>query len=88
MTQKEVTVKNRAGIHARPAALLVQKANEFDCEIFMEKDGNQINAKSIMGIITLGAAYKTKLLVQANGPDEEEAVAAISHLFETRFEEE
>ena len=88
MTQKEVTIKNRAGIHARPAALIVQKANEFDSEIFMEKDGNKINAKSIMGIITLGAAYNTSLIVIADGQDEEEAVTAIVHLFETRFEEE
>ena len=88
MTQKEVTIKNRAGIHARPAALIVQTANEYGCEIFMEKDGNQINAKSIMGIITLGAAYNTCLTVIAEGDDEVQAVEAIVHLFETRFEEE
>ena len=87
MTQKEVTIKNRAGIHARPAALIVQTANEFDSDIYMEKDGNQINAKSIMGIITLGAAYKTTLLVIADGEDEEAAVSAIVRLFENRFEE-
>jgi phosphocarrier protein len=88
MTQKDVTIKNRAGIHARPAALIVKKANEFDAEVFMEKDGNRINAKSIMGIITLGAAYNSTLSVIAQGQDEEAAVAAIVHLFETRFEEE
>lgn len=88
MTQKEITIKNRAGIHARPAALIVQTANEFDSDIFMEKNGNKINAKSIMGIITLGAAYNTDLLVIADGEDEEAAVAAIVKLFENRFEEE
>ncbi|MBT3275086.1 MAG: HPr family phosphocarrier protein [Spirochaetales bacterium] len=88
MTQKEVTIKNRAGIHARPAALLVQTANEFDAEIFMEKDGIKINAKSIMGIITLGAAYNTNLVILAEGEDEVEAVAALAALFENRFEEE
>ena len=88
MTQKDVTIKNRAGIHARPAALIVQTANGFDSEIFMEKNGNKINAKSIMGIITLGAAYNTTLSVIADGDDEDDAVAAIVHLFETRFEEE
>ena len=88
MTEKEVTIKNRAGIHARPASLIVQVANEFDSEIFMEKSGNKINAKSIMGIITLGAAYNTNLLVMAEGEDEEAAVAAIVRLFENRFEEE
>ena len=88
MTEKEITIKNRAGIHARPAALIVQVANEFDSEIFMEKSGNKINAKSIMGIITLGAAYNTTLSVMAEGKDEEAAVAAIVRLFENRFEEE
>lgn len=88
MIEKEVTIKNRAGIHARPAALIVQTANEFDSEIYMEKSGNKINAKSIMGIITLGAAYNTTLSVIAEGKDEEAAVAAIVRLFENRFEEE
>ena len=88
MTQKEVTIKNRAGIHARPAALLVQKANEFKSEIFMEKDGTKINAKSIMGIITLGAAYNSNLTIVAEGADEEEAVAALAKMFDNRFEEE
>ena len=88
MNEKEVTIKNRAGIHARPAALIVQVANEFDSEIFMEKNGNKINAKSIMGIITLGAAYNATISVTAEGEDEEAAVAAIVRLFENRFEEE
>ncbi len=88
MTEKEVTIKNRAGIHARPAALIVRVANEFESEIFMEKNGSKINAKSIMGIITLGAAYNTTLSVIAEGADEKAAVDAIVRLFETRFEEE
>ncbi len=88
MIQKEVTIKNRAGIHARPAALIVKVANGFDSEIFMEKNGNKINAKSIMGIITLGAAYNSTLAITAEGTDEEAAVAAIVNLFENRFEEE
>jgi phosphocarrier protein len=88
MTEKEVTIKNRAGIHARPAALIVQVANEYTAEIFMDKNGNRINAKSIMGIITLGAAYNTTLTIVAEGEDEEAAVAAIVRLFENRFEEE
>ena len=88
MTEKEVTIKNRAGIHARPAALIVKVANDFSSEIFMEKNGNKINAKSIMGIITLGAAYNSTLSVVAEGEDEAEAVEAIVQLFENRFEEE
>ena len=88
MVQKEVTIKNRAGIHARPAAMIVQKANEFDSQIFLEKENNRINGKSIMGIITLGAGYKTTLQVIVEGTDEEAALEAIVALFENRFEED
>lgn len=88
MQTKDVTIKNRAGIHARPAALIVQTANEYDCEIYLEKDGNDINAKSIMGIITLGAAYNSVINVKTDGDDEEAALEAIVKLFENRFEED
>ncbi len=88
MTQREVIIMNRAGIHARPASLIVQTANKYDSKVFLEKDGTRINAKSIMGIITLGASYKTRLVLSADGPDEEEVADAIARLFETRFEEE
>ncbi len=87
MTTKEVIIKNRAGIHARPAALIVQTANSFESQIFLEKENNRINGKSIMGIITLGASYNTKLQVVAEGSDEEAAVDAIVQLFENKFEE-
>lgn len=88
MKEKLIVIKNRAGIHARPAALLVQTANNYQSQIFFEKDGERINAKSIMGIITLGAIYNTPIKIIADGNDEEEAVGAISRLFETKFEEE
>jgi phosphocarrier protein len=88
MVEKEVTIKNRAGIHARPAALIVQTANKFDSQISFEKEDDRINGKSIMGIITLGAGYKTTLKVIAEGEDEVEAVEAIVALFENRFEED
>ncbi len=88
MISKTVTVKNRAGIHARPAALIVQTANSFDSQIFFEKENNRINGKSIMGIITLGASYNTILDIVAEGDDESEAVDAIVKLFENRFEED
>ena len=88
MVEKEVTIKNRAGIHARPAALIVQTANKFDSQISFEKDEDRINGKSIMGIITLGAGYNTTLKVIAEGEDENEAVNAIVTLFENRFEED
>ena len=88
MKQETVTIKNRAGIHARPAALIVRTANEYDSEISLELDDMRINAKSIMGIITLGANYKSIIHIIAEGDDEERAVSAIVKLFENRFEED
>ncbi|MDA3940896.1 MAG: HPr family phosphocarrier protein [Spirochaetia bacterium] len=88
MKQETVTINNRAGIHARPSALIVKTANEYDSEIFLELDDMKINAKSIMGIITLGANYKSIIQIIAEGNDEEKAVMALVKLFENRFEEE
>ena len=88
MTERIVTIRNRAGIHARPAALLVKTASAFKAQIFIEKDGERVNGKSIMGVITLGATYQSQLRVIADGPDELAALDAIERLFENRFEEE
>jgi phosphocarrier protein len=88
MTERTVTVINRAGIHARPSALLVQTTKNFSSTIYIEKTNDRINAKSIMGIITLGAAYGTELKIIAEGEDEEAAVDTIVKLFESKFEEE
>jgi phosphocarrier protein HPr len=88
MTQCKVTISNRAGIHARPAAMLVQTANKFNSEIYFEKDSERINGKSIMGIITLGATYQSELNIIAEGDDEQQAVTALAELFERKFEEE
>ena len=88
MVEKLVTVINRAGIHARPSALLVQTTKNFKSNIYIEKNNDRINAKSIMGIITLGAAYGSVLKVIADGEDEETAVEIIARLFESKFEEE
>lgn len=88
MYEQTVRVINRAGVHARPAALLVQAAKDFACEILMEKDNDRINGKSIMGVITLGAAYGSTIKIIANGKDEEDAVKTLVRLFETKFEEE
>ncbi len=87
MISRTVTIQNRAGIHARPAALIVQTANQFESQIFFEKDSNRVNGKSIMGIITLGASYNTSLTVVAEGRDEAAAVDAIEKLFANKFEE-
>lgn len=88
MKEQTVVVKNRAGIHARPAALIVQTASKFQSKIMFIKENEEINAKSIMGIITLGAGYNTEILVTAQGNDEVEAVEALAQLFERRFEEQ
>ena len=88
MVEREVVIKNRAGMHARPAALLVQTANKFSSNIYFEKDSEQVNGKSIMGIITLGATYNTELKIIADGKDEMEAVEALAVLFKNKFAEE
>jgi phosphocarrier protein len=88
MIEQIVTIQNRAGIHARPSALLVQTTKNFQCGIYFEKDNDRINGKSIMGIITLGAAYGTEIKIIAEGPDEQAAVDALVKLFDSKFEEE
>jgi phosphocarrier protein len=88
MVEKTVTILNRAGIHARPSALLVQTTKDFKCNIYMEKGNDRINGKSIMGIITLGAAYGAELKLIADGEDEQEAVDKLVKLFESKFEED
>ena len=88
MIEQTVKIINRAGIHARPAAVLVQAAKDFRANIFFEKGQDRINAKSIMGILTLAAAYGAEIKIIAEGEDEKEAVDAIVRLFEAKFEEE
>jgi phosphocarrier protein HPr len=88
MVERIMTVRNRAGIHARPAALLVKTTSLFRSQIYIEKDSEKVNGKSIMGVITLGATHDTQLKIIADGPDEGEALDAIEKLFENRFEED
>lgn len=88
MIERVLTVRNRAGIHARPAALIAQTANRFSSEILLEKGSIVINAKSIMGVITMAAGYNTHLTLKVKGTDEREAADAIAGLFEKKFEED
>lgn len=88
MIEKILTVKNRAGIHARPAAIIAQTSNKFESEITIAKDDAAVNAKSIMGVIAMGAGYNTQLTLKVEGPDESEAASVIEELFESKFEEE
>lgn len=87
MVTRTLTVANRAGIHARPAASIVKTANKFKSDFHLEKDTMKINGKSIMGIITLGATHQSTVTMVCEGPDEQELADAITALFENRFEE-
>ncbi|MDR1025590.1 MAG: HPr family phosphocarrier protein [Treponema sp.] len=88
MVEQRVTIQNRAGIHARPSAMLVQTAKDFQSNIYLEKGNDRINGKSIMGILTLGASFGTELKVIAEGEDEQKALEAMVGLFNRKFEEE
>lgn len=88
MAVKEFTIKNRLGIHARPAAKLSKIANEFESTIRVMKDGLEVNGKSIMGIMMLAAAEGNVIQVEAEGPDEKDAIRALGDLIENKFEEE
>ena len=85
---KSLTVVNKLGIHARPAAVFAKTANKFKADVFVEKDGETINAKSIMGLMMLAAGPGSKLLIVANGPDADDAVKAIEDLIASKFGEE
>ena len=88
MVERIIKVINRAGIHARPSAMVVQTTKVFKSDVFFEKGSDRINAKSIMGVITLGATYGTELKIIAEGEDEEFALETLVKLFESKFEEE
>jgi len=88
MTEQTITISNRAGVHARPAALIVQTTKNFLCNIYLERGNDCINAKSIMGVITLGAAFGTQIRIIAEGEDEQSAVDTLVRLFASKFEEE
>ena len=85
---KELIVLNKLGIHARPAALFVKTANRFDCDVFVEKDGEKVNGKSIMGLMMLAAGPGSRLLIEAEGHDAVKAVVEIELLIKRKFDEE
>ena len=85
---RDFMVMNKLGIHARPAALFVKTANRFTCEIFVEKDGEKVNGKSIMGLMMLAAGPGSKLTVHAQGHDASQALAEIDILIKRKFDEE
>jgi phosphotransferase system HPr (HPr) family protein len=85
--EKNCTVRNKMGLHARPAALIVQTANKFPCDVTLEKDGQNVNGKSIMGVLMLAAAQGTMVTVRTEGEEAQRCAEAISELFEKGFNE-
>jgi phosphocarrier protein HPr len=88
MVEKEITVTNTLGIHARPASMVVQTATKFKSAIQIQKDDITADAKSIMSVMMLAAAWNCTVRIRATGPDEQEALNAVALLFETRFGEQ
>ncbi len=86
--QSTLVIKNRNGLHARPAALFVKTSNRFQSEIWVEKDGERVNGKSIMGLMMLAAGQGSSLDVFAEGPDAEAVLAELARLVESKFGEE
>jgi phosphocarrier protein HPr len=86
--QKELTILNKLGLHARPAALFVRVANKHRAEIWVEKDGEQVNGKSIMGLMMLAAGQGSRLLITAEGADAQGALQELQELVERRFDED
>lgn len=87
MVAKEITVKNEVGLHARPATYFIQKANEFKSGIWVEKEERRVNAKSLLGVLSLGIVKGTTITVIADGADEAEAVEALATLIDNNFGE-
>ncbi|HUN66093.1 MAG TPA: HPr family phosphocarrier protein [Bacteroidota bacterium] len=88
MIEREVTIRNRTGLHTRPAATLVKTAARFSADFTIIKDDMEINGKSIIGVMTLAAEQGSTLLLRFDGADEEQASAAIIDLFERGFDEQ
>ena len=87
MYSKTAAVKNQVGLHARPATFFIQKANEFKSNIWVEKDERRVNAKSLLGVLSLGIVKGTTITLIADGSDEKEAVAALVDLVNDNFGE-
>ncbi|HTP50389.1 MAG TPA: HPr family phosphocarrier protein [Anaeromyxobacteraceae bacterium] len=85
--ERSFTIVNSLGLHARPAAMLVQTANRFESEVQLEKDGIQVNAKSIMGVLTLAASKGSSLVLICEGPDAAQAMEALAKVIDSGFGE-
>ncbi len=87
MISENITIINKLGLHARAASKLVSKASGFQSEVFIDKQGNRVNAKSIMGVMMLAAGKGTKVILEVDGSDEEDCMKAMIHLINNRFGE-
>ncbi|MGK0184714.1 MAG: phosphocarrier protein HPr [Verrucomicrobiales bacterium] len=88
IAEKEFTISNKLGLHARPAALFVKISNSFESEIWVEKDQEEVNGKSIMGLMMLAAGHGSLIKVRAEGEDAEAAITGLGELIDSRFSEE
>ena len=88
MPERTITIGNELGLHMRPARLLVETAGRFKSNIFLLKDGARVNAKSILGVLTLEAGKESRITIEADGEDAQEALEALVTLFDDKFGEE
>ena len=87
MVSEKVIASNQIGLHARPATAFVQKANEFKSSIWIEKDERHVNAKSLLGVLSMGIKYNTEVTIIADGPDEDEALSVLAKMIENNYNE-
>ena len=87
MITKEVVINNQVGLHARPATFFIQKANEFKSSIWVEKEERRVNAKSLLGVLSLGIVQGTTINIIADGADEDAAIATLAELIDSDFNE-
>ncbi len=87
MLTREVTINNQVGLHARPATFFIQKANEFKSSIWIEKEDRKVNAKSLLGVLSLGIVKGTSVNLVADGSDEKEALTTLAALIASDFSE-
>lgn len=87
MVIKEVVINNQVGLHARPATFFIQKANEFKSSIWIEKQERRVNAKSLLGVLSLGIVKGTSITIIADGADEEDAIDTLAELVSSEFAE-
>ncbi|MBQ2840647.1 MAG: HPr family phosphocarrier protein [Oscillospiraceae bacterium] len=88
MCSKEVVINNQIGLRARPATFFIQKANEFKCSIQVEREERRVNAKSLLGVLSLGIVKGTKVTIIADGADEDEALVALTELVGSNFSDQ